>query len=177
MVAMINSFSLMRSLGNTAMAWHQLRTIQSQFSNNFVLEKQDLEGLFPPGRTFLEMSALRHPEPRLAAEAKVTCPDLQVLGSWEKLSVSGRGLNARQGDAYFVWNSKSCVVWLQRILLTCSIQAACTFLVVTSNRVRVPSTATSTISTSTNSTAGIRFHHSQTSRLPAKAGCRNTVCT
>lgn len=106
MVAMINSSSLLKKLGNTSMAWHQLATIHSQFSNNFVFEKQDLEKLLPSGHYFLEMSGLKHPEPRLAAEARVTCPDLQVLGSWEKLHVTGRGLPARQGDAYFVWNSE-----------------------------------------------------------------------
>ncbi|KZV74271.1 hypothetical protein PENSPDRAFT_215168 [Peniophora sp. CONT] len=105
MVAMINSSTLLKSLGNTSMAWHKLATIQSQFSNNFIFEKEDLEKLLPPGRVFLEMSTLKHPDPRLAAEAKVTSPDLQVLGSWEKLHVTGKGLPARQGDAYFVWNS------------------------------------------------------------------------
>ncbi|VDB85532.1 unnamed protein product [Peniophora sp. CBMAI 1063] len=105
MVAMINASSLYKSLGNTATAWHQLATIRAQFENNFILEKQDLQKLLPPISHFAEMSALKHPEPRLAALAKVIRPDLQVLGSWQKLQVSGRGLPVRQGEAYCVWNS------------------------------------------------------------------------
>ena len=106
--AMVNSSNVYMSLGNTSMAWHELYTIQSQFDNNFVLEKDSLKNSLPSRRQFFdEYPSLRHPEPRWVAEAKVTNPDLQMLGSWEKLQVAGKGLIPRQGDAVCVWNSAS----------------------------------------------------------------------
>ncbi|KZV74270.1 hypothetical protein PENSPDRAFT_626049 [Peniophora sp. CONT] len=106
MVSMVNAYYLHMSLGNTSMAYFRLHTIQSQYLNNFVFEKDMLKKILPPTSIYFETAGLRHPEPRWAPEARVTCPDMQVLGSWEKLHVSGKGLPARQGDSSFVWNSR-----------------------------------------------------------------------
>lgn len=50
---------------------------------------------------------MRHPEPKMVDEWKVTEPELQIRGAWTKLnSGKGTGPEARMGFAGWIWNSK-----------------------------------------------------------------------
>ncbi|KAF8965649.1 hypothetical protein BDZ97DRAFT_1811650 [Flammula alnicola] len=54
-----------------------------------------------------ELISLRHPDPSLTATVEVKDPELQVLGSWKKVSVRRQGaMKPRLAFASFIWNGK-----------------------------------------------------------------------
>ncbi|CAA7271088.1 unnamed protein product [Cyclocybe aegerita] len=58
------------------------------------------------GKLF-RITSLRHPDPSLTASARVTSPELQVMGTWRKVHVRKKGpMKPRLGFAGFIWNGK-----------------------------------------------------------------------
>jgi len=57
-----------------------------------------------------ELTKLRHPDPSLTHKLKVQFPELQVLGSWKKLTLLKKGgMKARLAFSSFIWKSKCSV--------------------------------------------------------------------
>lgn len=54
-----------------------------------------------------ELTKLRHPDPSLTHKLEIQFPELQVLGSWKKLTLLKKGgMKARLAFSSFIWNSK-----------------------------------------------------------------------
>ena len=54
-----------------------------------------------------ELTQLRHPDPSLTHKLEIQFPELQVLGSWKKLTLLKKGgMKARLAFSSFIWNSK-----------------------------------------------------------------------
>ncbi|KAF9462280.1 hypothetical protein BDZ94DRAFT_1283075 [Collybia nuda] len=98
------SSELFQALGNTGTAVD--RCWNTDTDNIFAHHKTpELESLIPNKKKY-ERISLRHPDPSLTLKLVVNEPELQVLGSWKKLSLQKKGgMKARLGFASFIWNT------------------------------------------------------------------------
>lgn len=62
---------------------------------------------FVPTDKLNDYLKLRHPEPELVAKLEVKHKNLQVLGSWKKITTTKKnGFSTRAGFASFVWDGE-----------------------------------------------------------------------
>lgn len=55
-----------------------------------------------------KLTALKHPDAKLSPMLEVKNKDLQIMGSWQKITVPKAGnIQARMGFCSFVWKSAS----------------------------------------------------------------------
>jgi hypothetical protein len=100
--------SLFLSLGNSGVAVQ--RTWFGSVAANSMPKNLDPQGTVKSiigADEIEEVIQLRHPDPKLVAKVDFDKlnPDLQVSGSWKKVSVP-KGPAPRMGFAYWVWNGQ-----------------------------------------------------------------------
>ncbi|KAI0798160.1 hypothetical protein C8Q75DRAFT_813978 [Abortiporus biennis] len=105
--ALILGSDIFLKIGNTASAHHRL---WRENSHKNVLTQGDL----PQNRVnaitdetkITTLCQLRHPDPSISNKLTLTHPNLQVMGSWEKLTIPGDKIESRMGFAGFVWHRR-----------------------------------------------------------------------
>ncbi|KAJ7685845.1 hypothetical protein B0H17DRAFT_1225452 [Mycena rosella] len=95
---------IFRALGNTGTAnerrWHAITLVPKE------METPGTQGVFP---TLARdpVYELRHPDPKLVAKLAVVDPELQVLGSWQKVPLKNSGgITSRMGFASFMFENR-----------------------------------------------------------------------
>ncbi|KAF7972173.1 hypothetical protein HWV62_18746 [Athelia sp. TMB] len=81
--------------------WHGSVQAASMPAN---LDKRSVQSIASP-EMVNRMLIYRHPDPQLMQNQNVTCPELQINGSWKKIRAhKPAGFPTRMGHASFVWN-------------------------------------------------------------------------
>ncbi|KZP11913.1 hypothetical protein FIBSPDRAFT_799744 [Athelia psychrophila] len=92
-------------LGNTGNAVHKIWSGTTNMEEIPArIDKTKLKRLIPD-RKVTELTRLRHPDPQLSSKLTFANSELQIRGSWKKLSIRKTGgMGPRMGFASFVWN-------------------------------------------------------------------------
>ncbi|KAF8581947.1 hypothetical protein K439DRAFT_188605 [Ramaria rubella] len=99
-------FDIFYELGNTSLAVDRRWLCQTTFSAPDIPAQVKIQSLswIMPREKIDQVTRLRHPDPTLVPNWELKNPDLQVRGSWKKLSLrKPGGMTSRSGFSYFVW--------------------------------------------------------------------------
>ena len=100
-------------LGNTGVAMHRCwqylrKTIDQAQAFGAHAARAQLKPLLDDSPNSLsDLLPLRSPDPNLVLKQELKCPQLQVMGSWQKIKNIPNPIAPRQGFASFVWNRES----------------------------------------------------------------------
>lgn len=102
---------IFQQLGNTAAAHHRRNVCMSIMHWIPDDVDDDLPEETLNVQQYRAVCALRHPDPNLSDKVTLQYPNLQILGSWQKIDLPKGGNGpARMGMCSFVWNSRFYVV-------------------------------------------------------------------
>jgi hypothetical protein len=108
-----------------------------------------------------ELTKLRHPDPSLTHKLKIQFPELQVLGSWKKLTLLKKGgMKARLAFSSFIWNSK-CDVAITGVRLLVDFLKVSSMSEGELMKRKARGSAIYGALISRNSTNGVSYHHIQ----------------
>jgi hypothetical protein len=100
------SCELFHSIGNTGAAVD--RCWNNSNEDIFTHHKTPALKALLPMKMIRDMTSFRHPDPSLTANLVVSEPELQISGSWKKISLQKKGgMKARLAFTSFIWNGKS----------------------------------------------------------------------